>query len=265
MAVHKNLEIILKQNEKNKLSHAFLVETNNIDLAIKDIKEILKAINCPNKYKENCNNCNLCKLIDLENLPSLQIISSDSQTIKKEQISSLEIKFSTKPIYSKYNMYLIISAEKLNTSSGSSLLKFLEEPEDNIIGFLIVNNKEKVLSTIRSRCELIYANYEVEEIIDKDLEDTVNNYLEKIKYTNSYLINKEIILEKYQSRENIEQILLIIFNKYYQMYLEKINTEKEKYEQILEIIKNKLILIKYNVNLELLLDSFLIEMRRISD
>ena len=85
----------------------------------------------------------------------------------KGQIEEMMTKFSTKPIYSKYNNYVIINAEKMNESSGNSLLKFLEEPEDNIIGFLIVNNKENVLPTIKSRCEIIHVDYDIQEKVDK--------------------------------------------------------------------------------------------------
>ena len=256
MVVAEKLSLILKQYEKNKLSHAFLLETNNINKCLEDIKSIIKVIN---KNDDN----NVDSLIDLGNLPSLVYIEPDGSSIKKSQIEEMMNKFSTKPIYSKYNNYVIINADKMNESSSNSLLKFLEEPEDNIIGFLLVNNKENVLPTIKSRCEIIHVDYDLEEDMDSELLEVANEYEDKIFNSDDVFINKDIILSKYNTREDIEKILLILFYKYYNMLLNNLN-EKERLEKIIDIIQNKLNLIQYNVNLELLLDSLVIEMRKVS-
>lgn len=256
MVVAEKLSLIINQYEKNKLSHAFLIETNNIPKCLEDIKSIIKIIN---KTDDN----NVDSLIDLGNLPSLIYIEPDGSIIKKSQIEEMMNKFSTKPIYSKYNNYVILNADKMNDSSSNALLKFLEEPEDNIIGFLLVNNKENVLPTIKSRCEIVHVDYSVEEKVDQELLEVAYLYNEKIFNSNDVFINKDIILSKYSEREDIEKILLILFYKYYNMLLTKLE-EKERLQKIIDIIQNKLNLIQYNVNLELLLDSFVIEMRKVS-
>ena len=45
MVVAEKLSIIINQYEKNKLSHAFLLETNNITKCLDDVKSIIKIIN----------------------------------------------------------------------------------------------------------------------------------------------------------------------------------------------------------------------------
>ena len=261
MEVADKLNIILKQNEKNKLSHAFLIETNNIDECLSDIKKIITKININEDYDEKY----LEKLIKLNNLPSLVIIEPDGMFIKKGQMEELERKFSTKPIYSKYNNYIILKADKMNESSSNAILKFLEEPEDNIKGFLIVNNKENVLPTIKSRCEIIHVDYFNKTNIDENLQKDVDNYLDKIYNTDDYLVNKNELLDKYSSREEIESIFKIIFDKYHDLYINSFNDDKlnSKYKNILSIVKDKLDKIQFNVGIELLLDSFVIEMRRV--
>lgn len=261
MNVADKLNIIIKQNEKNMLSHAFLIETNNIERCLDDIKEIVKVIN-----KTSTSN-NLDKLIDLNNLPSLAIIEPDGMFIKKGQLEELEKKFSTKPVYSKYNTYIILNADKMNDSSANTILKFLEEPESNIIGFLLANNKENVLPTIRSRCEVIHVDYKTNKSVDQDKKELVDLYIDKIYNTNDYLINKDIILSKYNERTDIEEILSIMFDYFYDLYKKNINDNKKrnKYNKILEIIQDKLNILRYNGNIELLLDSLIIEMRRSND
>ena len=261
MEVAEKLNIILKQNEKNKLSHAFLIETNNIDKCLDDIKKIIININTNIDYDEKY----LTKLIELNNLPSLIIIEPDGLFIKKGQLEELEKKFSTKPIYSKYNNYIIVQADKMNDSSSNAILKFLEEPEENIIGFLIVNNKENVLPTIKSRCEIIHVDYDTKIEYDENIKKDVDNYLDKIYNTSDYLINKNDILAKYTSREEIEVIFKIMFEKYHELYINSFDNDKnnKKYKNILSIIQDKLKKLSSNVNIELLLDNFVIEMRRV--
>ena len=43
----------------------------------------------------------------------------------------------------------------MNDYAANSLLKFLEEPESNIYAFLITTNINKILPTIKSRCQVL--------------------------------------------------------------------------------------------------------------
>ena len=144
---------ILKKYHEGRLAHAFLLETNDMERCYKDILDIVKEINCPHTFAPKCKEeCNICNLIDNNNLPSLITINPDGQFIKRDQVNTLMNKFSTIPVFTKYNVYIVNEAHRLNNESANALLKFLEEPEDNILGFYITNNKEIVISTIRSRC-----------------------------------------------------------------------------------------------------------------
>ena len=261
MGVANKLDFIYQQYENNRLSHAFLIETNNIDACYEDLKEIISKINTTDEYDKEY----LDKLIELNNLPSLVVISPLKMTITKEQLENLEVKFSTKPVYSKFNTYVILSAEKMNESSGNSILKFLEEPTDDIIGFILTTNKENVLSTIRSRCEIFHVNYDVQTKEDEEMIQVVDTYLDKIFNTKDYLVNKEIILSSYSDRESIEKILLIIFNRYYNKYHESTATQEvfTECKIIIDIVKDKLEKLRNNVNIELILDSLVIELRRL--
>ena len=261
MNVADKLKLIINQYEKNKLSHAFLIETDNIERCLADVKELVKLIN------KSDDNTDIDKLIEHDNLPSLVIIEPDGMTIKKSQLEDLEQKFSTKPVYSIYNTYIILHADKMNDSSANTLLKFLEEPESNIIGFLIVSNKENVLPTIKSRCEILHVAYNEKKIVDNELSDLVDLYINNIYNTNDYLINKNIILSNYSERTDIEKILTTMFDKYYVEYKKNIANSKLriKYSKILDIVESKLDLLRSNCNIELILDSLVIEMRRSND
>ena len=161
------LNEILTKYRENKLAHAYLIETNNLDLALQDLKELIKNLNCPHNFTSKCTECNLCNLINLNNLPSLKIIEPDGANIKKNQIETLKTDFSSIPLYSKFNIYIIKNAEKLNASSANAMLKFVEEPTQGILGFFLTSNKDVMIETIKSRCQTYTLNYETESLNSK--------------------------------------------------------------------------------------------------
>ena len=267
------LKDVLKRYREGKLAHAFLLETNDADKCYKDILELIKNINCPLEYTEDCDkDCNVCRLVDSDSLPSLITISPEGQNIKKDQILNMMDKFSTKPVFTKYNMYVIRDADRFNSSSANTLLKFLEEPEDNILGFFITNNKENVISTIRSRCQVFTCNYDVNlmESLDEEILTDVKLYLNAIyKSKDDILYNKTHMSGYYKERIQWE----IFFNTML-YYLKDCYTSNriDKIEMVKEVSKENLIkmvieietilkYIKSNGNIDLLLDKFVIEMR----
>ncbi len=284
MLISEQLKEIYNKYREGKLAHAYLIETNNIPKLIEELKIIIKAISCSEEYHDNCTKCNLCNLIDKNNLPSLITIEPDGTSIKKSQIEELKKSFETKPIYNKYNIYLIKNAEKLNGSSANAMLKFVEEPTEGILGFFITTNKDIIIPTIKSRCQILTVKYAYKTIIEKfniseeQLNDyllSLKNYLAKIK-TNDLINNKEELLNKYSERKEIELIFKLLFEIYNNLLLKTLNKEiddslfldiiEENSKSIiikrLNIISNFLHNLSYNVNIELLLDKFVIEMRK---
>lgn len=278
-----NLKEIYEKYREGRLAHAYLIETNNTPRLINDLKELIKVINCPEEYQGSCKLCNLCNLIDKNNLPSLVTIEPDGASIKKNQIEELKINFETKPIYSKYNIYIIKNAEKLNGSSANAMLKFVEEPTEGILGFFITNNKDVIIPTIKSRCQSLVITYDNDNILDKlnitteqfaSYKELINLYLNKIA-SNALINHKELILNKVSERKDLEIMFKIIFeiyisylekslNKSYNEEITNIYEIKEGTKEIiskLNIITKFLQDLSYNGNMELLLDKFVIEMR----
>ena len=267
------LKDVLKRYREGKLAHAFLLETNDTNRCYKDVLELIKNINCPLEYSDNCEkDCNVCRLVNSDSLPSLITVVPEGQNIKKDQILSMMDKFSTKPVFTKYNMYVIREADRFNSSSANTLLKFLEEPEDNILGFFITNNKENVISTIRSRCQVFSCNYDVNlmESLDEEILTDVKLYLNSIyKSKEDILYNKTHMSGYYKERIQWE----IFFNTMLYYLKDCYNSNRiDKIEMVKEVSKDNLIkmvveietilkYIKSNGNIDLLLDKFVIEMR----
>ena len=83
MFSNNQLKEIYNQYREKKLAHAYLIETNNMPKLETDLKDLIKALNCPAEYKEGCQECNFCNLINKDNLTSLKIITPEGTSIKK--------------------------------------------------------------------------------------------------------------------------------------------------------------------------------------
>jgi hypothetical protein len=252
-----------------------LLETNDIEQCYKDVLELVKMINCSGKYSEECDECNLCHLIDLGNIPSLITIDPVGNNIKKDQVLDMMERFKSKPIYSKFNTYIIRKCDYFNQSSANTLLKFLEEPEDDIIGFFITNNKMNVISTIRSRCQEWSMFYK---------EDLGNNYSdESISQFNEYLVNvcgkddafiynQNVFKKLFEDRlewsdffTEVMHYLIDVSSNNVTLGNNDVLAKMDKREiiKIISKIEDILKYLKSNGNIELILDKFAIEMRNI--
>lgn len=300
----KVVKILKNSILKNRISHAYLFETNGF----KNKKELAlafsKMILCPYNYSNNqkCVNCTQCKNIDKNIFPEIKIIEPDGLWIKKEQLDILQKEFSEKSILSNKKIYIINHADRLNKSSSNSILKFLEEPEENIIAILITDNMYQMLDTIISRCQIISFSKEhsinnetiltkiknyitiPEQINDEMLENIIGQVIEFIKYYEKNKMDTILKTQKlWHNNFKEKEIVLLAINLMIIYYQDILNTKLERSAKIfknydLEEIKNKNavneltkkinVLIKtkekinYNINSQLLIDKLIMELER---
>ena len=211
---------ILKNSMINdKLSHAYIIESNgyskSFDLALSFAKYLL----CPNNYTNNkdCGSCMQCASINNNDYLELKVIEADGQWIKKSQLDELQFDFSKKSVLGNKKIYIIKDADKLNISSSNSLLKFLEEPEEGIIAILLVDNIYQLINTIVSRCQIISLkpnkNLEGKTTIEKiadviyNSENEINDFIADDNSQN--YINKVIEFSKYYEDNKLNTIIYI--------------------------------------------------------
>lgn len=242
MESKKAKENILNSFHENKNSHAFLIETNNINDCLNDVIDIARQIECEKDGDDNCS-CKICNLIRNNNNPDVVILKRLEKDDKEEekikdislnkikkdsnlklefttkQIDSLISLFRTTPLVSKKQIYIIFESDKLNRNAANKLLKFLEEPNPNIIGFFITDAFDKMISTIVSRCEIYNFRYGTNNVLslldvtDKEFEkyyDTTMKLLYDLEHNKKYelIVNSKNISKK--ERDDIVFIVKLI-------------------------------------------------------
>ena len=176
MSLKNQIESIKKQFDENNNSHVFLIETDNICEATKDIKDIIKHVLKADELTKN--------QIDDENYIEQIIIRPTNELIVKDDVIRLQTQIRTKSILSDKKFYIIEGADKLNESAANKLLKTIEEPQDGIYGFLIAENISTILPTIKSRCQIesfYYKNSQNEKEYSIDEIDISNKIIEIIE------------------------------------------------------------------------------------
>ena len=250
--------------ENNKVSHAYLIEVNNYEEDLQYIYSFIKMILCNLKYEELDHSDNpIIHQIDSGNYPDISIISSDTSVINKSLITNLQKEFSNKSLLDGKRIYIIKEAEKLNGFSANTILKFLEEPEDDIIAFLVTDNRYHVIETILSRCQVLSLK---EDKISYELDDNIIDFLDCILHPNQFFLRynyyiKEVFVEKSILKEQlsfVENILLSYLEG--NLSSDEIVTMLSSVENkdiicILSIIEDEIPKLDFNLNFKLWIDS----------
>ncbi|WP_195940838.1 DNA polymerase III subunit [Romboutsia sp. 1001713B170131_170501_G6] len=125
--------------KNNKISHAYMFEGLE-GIGKKKLTEELAKL--------------LLDISDVNNSPDYIEINPDGNSIKIAQIRKLQTDIIIKP-HKDYKIYVINDAHKMTIEGQNALLKTLEEPPKYAIIILVTSNKEALLDTIKSRCEII--------------------------------------------------------------------------------------------------------------
>lgn len=269
-------KLLINSINNNRIVQAYLFVSNDknflMDFSIAFSKKLINT-----KNNENIN-----KQIDNNEYPELKIINPVNNIIKKEDLSNLQKEFSVKSTLGDRLVYIINGADKLNSSSANTILKFLEEPSDDIVAILLTDNLSKVLPTIKSRCQLLFLNNGSDDnIIEylynkykvyKDDEyslDVFNIDLDKIINTiklfeklgiNMFGHYKSDIFDIFTTKEDLSLLFEFMLYFYYDVLNYKSNRKKislnnciDNIQEIennneIEAIQRKLILIQDTIN-----------------
>lgn len=144
-------DILHRAFASGRLAHAYLFEgPEGIGKRLMALA-LVRLVFCANG--SGCGTCSACRKIDHNNHPDLHLLEPDGAMIKIEQIRRIQKELSFRPLEAKKKVVLIDGAEKMNAAAGNALLKTLEEPNGEALLLLLTPHPEKVLGTIRSRCQ----------------------------------------------------------------------------------------------------------------
>ena len=126
-----------------------------------------KTINCehPTPDGEACNECASCRAFNEQS--SFNIIEMDAASNNGvDAIRDLTEQVRIPPQAGRYKVYIIDEVHMLSAAAFNAFLKTLEEPPEYAIFVLATTEKQKVIPTILSRCQIYdFARITVPDIV----------------------------------------------------------------------------------------------------
>lgn len=118
-----------------------------------------KTINCKDITKESeaCNTCDSCTSFNESrsfNIHELDAASNNSVDDIRNLIDQVRVP----PQVGKYSVYIIDEVHMLSAQAFNAFLKTLEEPPEHAVFILATTEKQKIIPTILSRCQIFDFN-----------------------------------------------------------------------------------------------------------
>ena len=137
-----------------KISHAYILNGESNAGKMMLAEAFAMALQCEAEGVEPCMNCRSCHQAAEHNQPDIIYVTHEKpNVISVDDIRhQLNNDIVIKPYSSKYKIYIVDEAEKMNTQAQNALLKTIEEPPAYGVILLLTTNADSFLPTILSRC-----------------------------------------------------------------------------------------------------------------
>lgn len=139
-----------------RLFHAYIITGAAPQSRREAADHIAKAALCESSVPP-CGHCRHCKKAERGTHPDISVVTreKDARELSVDQIRTLRSQALVVPNEAARSVFIIEDADTMNASAQNALLKTLEEPPSHAMFLLLADNTELLLTTVRSRCELL--------------------------------------------------------------------------------------------------------------
>jgi DNA polymerase III subunit gamma/tau len=116
---------------------------------------LAKALNCagtPGPSPTPDKTCPVC--LAIANGNSLDVVEMDAASQRGiDDIREIRERVVLQPVEGRYKVYILDEAHQLTDAAWQALLKLIEEPPPHLVFVFCTTEQQKVLATVRSRCQ----------------------------------------------------------------------------------------------------------------
>lgn len=199
-------------------AHAYIVEgkgQSRNDFVLK----LIKALNCENENLQDrpCNTCDSCRQINARTSMDVVFMEKSGKTTYTVKDTSSLIERLGMGAYGRHVIAVIEEADSLSETLQNKLLKTLEEPEPGAIIILETTNADNLLSTVRSRCNVLrVCDYEETAETEEEYNESINSLAQLIISEHQFYECRDAIDKKIKTQEDAIQLLGLLEDKYHE-------------------------------------------------
>lgn len=154
--IESRLRAFRESRAAGRLAHAYIVEAPPRLGGLAFVEALRKLLLCSGEHPP-CGACKGCRALAAGAHPDAFSIApeSKSRVITVEQVRGLTGRLARTASEGGWKIGVIVDADRMNTSAANALLKTLEEPAGRTLLLLVTGAPQALLSTVRSRCQLV--------------------------------------------------------------------------------------------------------------
>lgn len=230
---HKEIiEYIKNAIKEDKVSHAYIFNGRKGSGKKTLAKLFAMTLECEEHGEEPCGKCASCLQIKGENHPDvIKVTHEKPNTITVDDIRvQINNTVGIKPYKGPYKIYIMDEANLMSEQAQNALLKTLEEPPAYAIFFLLTENVNTLLDTIKSRCVMLKF---------RNLQDAlIKNYLIETMAVPEY---KADICAAF-AQGNLGQAIMLVNSEHFNEIKEEVtqllrNIQEMEMGEVIEAIK----------------------------
>lgn len=201
-----------------KYAHAYLLSGEKGTPKMETAILLAQSILCTHVDGFACETCDTCVRIKNHTYTDCRYMDGETTSIKKKDILELQEEFNKTAVeMGGKKVYIMNYAENATPDALNSLLKFLEEPTNDLLAILIVEQMDRLLPTIISRCQMIpFRKVNVKDVYELCVKEHMNSldaYLLSQLVGNKEEIDEMLEDENYQRSRILAMQMLEDFTK----------------------------------------------------
>ncbi len=243
--------------QNNRLGHAYFFRGPARLGKTSTAYVVAKLVNCERVFSEGpCGQCESCRKIEKGIHPDVHFLKEEEEggVIKIEVVRDLIRALQLKAYEGRKKVCIIRNVDHLTADAANALLKTLEEPTADSLLILTTAQADRVIATVKSRCQAMnffpWASERLTQTLigEDNLPEAIAHFLALYSEGNIGLA-RQLLKDKFYQRKNdvIDQFIL---SRDSEGFLKKILSEKSRTQEALDVLASvlrDLILLKAGV------------------
>ena len=156
------LSYVKNHIDAGHLFHSYIISGSDSQGRLSAAMYIGKTALCREGRGGPCGKCTDCRKVELGIHPDITVVrkAADEKNLTVATMCDVRSRASVMPNEGDRSVFIIEDSDTMNLQAQNAMLKILEEPPEYSMFLLLADNVDRLIPTVRSRCEIITLPHE---------------------------------------------------------------------------------------------------------